>query len=559
MRRSTLMAIAVTLPVGGAFAADLPKVGAPDPRPPESGTNWDGIYIGLNTGAAWSGTDWSSPTGSFLLSSTPRFPSHGTQLGLLGGLTLGYNHQSGPWVLGVEGDVDVSSLYGNAVCGGVHGAGGAGWACTLKTDVLASLDARAGYAFGPALLYLKGGLAYAHDQIGIGAYNANGYAAPNPAVGISQDRFGLSLGAGMEYALADGWSAKAEYGYYGFGKRSFGGQDPSFATTYGASVGQDINLIKFGLNYRWGAGAGKSAAVPVVVADLFGEFGVRAGWSSGKYKFDLYDPFTTSDLNSRLTWPGSGLLSEGFARINHASGFFAKGFVGGVILSNGTMHDEDFPPGTTPYTNTISSTQNSSNIYGTIDLGFAYDGGAWRAGPFVGYNYFSDRQNAYGCTQTAPGGTICTPEGVVPPMVAANQLTLSRNDTWNSVRLGLAGDVNLTDRFKIAAEAAWVPWTSVDGSFDNHWLRPDINPLADHGHGTGVQLESVLSYLVTDRMTIGLGARYWHMEANGTVQFPGSGVPPSPTNISVDRTMVFGQISYAFGVTSKRTALIARD
>ena len=544
MRKLLLSSVVFAAVSSVTLGADLPSITKGPPDFVAQGVNWEGFYVGLNYGAGWGTTDWSSPTGLLLLGSTPSFPASGNEVGILGGATLGYNHQMGPWVIGLEGDIDATSLYGNAVCGGIRGVFSIGWACKTRTDLLASLDARAGYAVGNALFFGKAGLAYAHDKFGISAFNPGGFLNPDPSISASQNRFGFNAGAGIEYALGGGWSAKAEYDYYGFGNGSVSGFDPGFGTSYGANASHNISVAKFGLNYRWGSGAETSAPVPVVASDISGEFGARTGWTTGGYRFNLFDPIVTSQMNSRLTWPGSGLMAEGFGRVDLVKSVFVKGFIGGTSLFNGTMHDEDFPPAIVPYSNTVSNTKNGDDIYGTLDLGYAFNGTGWRVGPFVGYNYFDDRQNAYGCTQVAAGG-VCTGPGVTPPQVPANQLILSRNDVWSSVRLGVAGDMMITDRLKVAADAAWLPWTSVNGSYDNHWLRPDINPLNDHGHGSGYQLEGVLSYLVTDRLSVGLGARYWNMTAKGSTQFPGS--PPSPTNYSVNRTMLFAQVSYAFG------------
>jgi opacity protein-like surface antigen len=526
-----------------AFAADLPTRKAP-PVFVATGTNWDGFYVGVNFGAAKGVKDWSDPTGGLLLLNTPRFPASGEQAGIFGGVTAGWNHQMGSFVVGVEADVAAASLYGNAVCGGVWGFGGIGWACKTSTDVLASLDLRAGYAVGRALFFAKGGLAYAHDKFEI----AESPLAPFPAASVGQSRWGWNIGAGFEYALGGGWSARAEYDFYSFAKGSFSGVAvPQAPDVIGASVAQREHLVKFGLNYRFGAGGTDvSAAAPAIANDLSGEFGGRVGWTTGRFQFTLFDPVVNTQMNSRLTWPGqTGLATEGFARIDHTSGIFAKGFIGGVALFNtSAMHDEDFPPAAVPYSNTISTTKNGNDVYGTGDLGYtALHGAGWRLGAFAGINYFEERLSAYGCTQIAGNPGICVPAGVIP----AASMGLSRNEKWTSLRLGIGGDVMVTDRIKIAAEAAWLPWINFSGN-DNHWFRPDINPLTDTGTGNnGYQLEAIASYRVTDRLSLGVGARYWQMNAKGHTQFPVVGLPPSPTRYSVNRTTVFVQASYAFG------------
>ncbi|MCW2285747.1 opacity protein-like surface antigen [Rhodoblastus acidophilus] len=534
-----------TLLSSSAFAADVPSLNL-RPAMDAEDAGWEGAYAGLNYGTALGTTQWSNPTGDLLLAATPRFPASGSQVGILGGLTIGYNFRlGGPWVVGVEGDIDATSLSGAAVCGGVRGAGGVGWACTSAQATLATLDARLGYALGGLLLFTKGGLAYAHEKLSIGAFNP--YGGPNPSISTAQDTVGYNAGGGVEYALGGGWSAKAEYDYYGLRKRSFAAQDAGFAATYGASARQTASVAKFGLNRHWGAGEESAGTTPGLLSYLSGEFGARVGWGGGRYRYNLYDNVVASQMNSRLTWPASGVMTETFGRVDTPLGVYLKGMIGGIALADGgTMRDEDFVPALDPYSHTVSQTRGGSDVYGAFDLGYAFSGGGWRVGPFAGYSYLEDRQNAYGCTQVASNPDMCSPPGVTPPMVAANQLTLSRVDKWNALRIGLAGDVKLGDRFKFAAEAAWLPYANVDGSLDNHWLRPDINPQADRGHGSGYQLEAVLSYLITDRVSAGVGGRYWSMSADGSTRFPWVSTD-SPTKVSVDRAMAFGQVSYAFG------------
>lgn len=524
-----------------AVAADLPTRKAPLPALVASGFNWDGFYVGLNFGAAKGGGTWSRPTGNLLLFNTPRFNAKNNDIGVFGGATVGVNKQFGAFVVGLEGDISASSLYGNAVCGGEWGLGGVGWACKNRTKLLGSLDLRAGYATGAALFYAKGGLAYARNKLAI--EEAPYY--PFPVAASNKSRWGWNVGAGVEYAMGGGWSAKGEYDYYSFAGRNFSSITAAMPNrgAIGARAAQHEHLIKFGLNYRFGGGSDVAAPAPAIASDLTGEFGARAGWSTGKFKFTLWDPYVRSQMNSRLTWPKeTGMMAEGFARLDHTSGVFVKGLVGGLAHTGaGKMHDEDFPPAAVPYSDTVSSTKNGNTIYGSLDVGFAaLRGAGWKLGAFVGYNYLEERVNAYGCTQVAKS-SICA-SGAIP----SGSMGLSRNEKWQSVRVGLAGEMMLTDRLKLSADAAWLPYVRFTGN-DNHWFRPDINPLADSGRGhNGYQLEAIASYKLTDRVSLGVGARYWKMSAKGHTQFPW-GVPSSPTRYDYNRSTVFLQASYAFG------------
>jgi opacity protein-like surface antigen len=62
-------------------------------------------------------------------------------------------------------------------------------------------------------------------------------------------------GIGLEYGLFDTWSAKVEYNYLDFGKKTvFEGDQVCLAGGSGCSsrdIGQETHLIKLGLNYRF--------------------------------------------------------------------------------------------------------------------------------------------------------------------------------------------------------------------------------------------------------------------------------------------------------------------
>jgi hypothetical protein len=119
----------------------------------------------------------------------------------------------------------------------------------------------------------------------------------------------------------------------------------------------------------------------------------------------------------------------------------------------------------------------------------------------------------------------------------------------------------LIPRLNLTVDAAVLPYVSMTG-IDNHWLRPEINPLPQAGHGWGYQLEGILAYDVTSNFSVGVGGRYWFAETrSGTTQFPqqcfifpefvpcgfATSLPPSPTKFTTERYGGFLQASYKFG------------
>jgi hypothetical protein len=286
------------------------------------------------------------------------------------------------------------------------------------------------------------------------------------------------------------------------------------------------------------------------------ELGARYWFSTGKLAKDLFDdPRSSAGLNSRLTY--SGLTTgtfEGFGRANTTFGSYFKGYAGFSGLGHGTLNDEDFPPGISPYSNTSSQQQGGKLAYGSIDFGqVVVKNERFSASLFVGYGYLNESVNAYGCTQIAGNPFVCAPAAI-----GSGVLAITEESRWQFARLGILGEFKLFDCLKLSAEVAWLPWEQVTAQ-DTHWLRLgtglfDIaGPIPESGGGTGVQIEAIMSYQLTDKITLGLGGRYWYLQTRGTTDFEnvivGLPFPPvaQPLTFTTTRYGGFAQGAYKFG------------
>jgi len=272
------------------------------------------------------------------------------------------------------------------------------------------------------------------------------------------------------------------------------------------------------------------------------EVGARYWYSRGNLRKDLFDPFVMTQLNSRLTYgPSTGHSWEAFARFDHNSGVFVKGSLGIGALVDGTLRDDEFLPEHVLFSATNSTMKDGKLRYGALDVGYAVLGGpTWNAGPFLGYRYFFNSVNGYGCRQIVASG-ICV------PTISDAFLGATETETWRGMAVGANGHLMLSERAKLSVDAAYLPYVGRAGGFDNHWLRADINPLIEPGHGWGAQVEAMLSYAVTSRFSLGIGGRYWHFETTGAyTQFPGIG-PLSPMKFWSERYGGFLQASYKAG------------
>jgi hypothetical protein len=279
------------------------------------------------------------------------------------------------------------------------------------------------------------------------------------------------------------------------------------------------------------------------------DFAARYWFGKSKTAKTLYDlPSFSGDMVSRLTYDGlTTHTGEVFGRIAFTSGWFIKGYIGAGVVAGGNLQDEDFPPLLTPYSSTNSDQHNGFLTYASGDVGFnVVRGGDFRVGAFVGYHYFNEAVSAYGCAQTATNPFICSP--AIPTTVEV----ITQNNRWHSLRVGIDGAAMLGDRFKLSAEAAWLPYVYLSGT-DAHWLRIGsfpgdfTGPIPEDGTGRGYQLEAMLSYMITPNASVGIGARYWHMETSGNTHFEdhvvGFVAGPQPVDWTVDIYGVFVQAS----------------
>jgi len=199
------------------LAADLPPPPMPVygevPLPPQD--VFEGWYLGGTIGGATVTFDGLPAGGSADTS------------GILGGVVGGYSWQSGPFVIGVEGDLMAADISGGRnFNGGLNRA-------NPSIDTMADLRLRAGYTITPqVLVFGTFGGAWAGADLPI---TGPGGASP------SADLFGWSVGGGAEVALNPNWSARFDYQFTDFDSETVkypGGKidyDPD-ASTYRGSL-----------------------------------------------------------------------------------------------------------------------------------------------------------------------------------------------------------------------------------------------------------------------------------------------------------------------------------
>ena len=282
-----------------------------------------------------------------------------------------------------------------------------------------------------------------------------------------------------------------------------------------------------------------------------GQFDLRFWFGQGNTSKNLFDS-TGAALVSRLTYSNFSIFTgEGVGRFDFNNGWFVKGYAGGGGLWSGKLKDEDFPPAIVPYSATLSTQKFGSLTYGSFDAGLNFARGPdFHVGLYAGYHFLRETVSAFGCGQIADNPSVCG--GGIPDFVKV----ITQVNNWNSVRVGIDAAFEF-NRFKLAVDAAWLPYVYLAGS-DAHWLRinPFVvgafsGPIPEDGSGWGYQLESFLSYRVSDSLSVGVGGRYWHMEATGLTHFEGRVVGfnalPQPVDWKLDNFGAFIQASVKLG------------
>ena len=250
-KKFLLSSVALATLAGTALAADLPSRRAPPvyvPPPAIPVFTWTGFYAGGHVGYEFgrSSAFASNPVLGGLAGSSVK-PS-----GIIGGAHVGYNYstQSIPYlsgvlgtggVFGVEGDVDGANYKPRSNLGGIGDYG--------SQQIQGSVRGRLGVAVDRALFYGTGGVAFG------GLKNTYVNSLNGLSDNLSHTKVGYTVGGGVEYAVTNNWSVRAEYRYTDFG---------SYTDNLGNSTAGGVNVRHRETDNR-----------------------VQAGFS---YKFDTFSP-----------------------------------------------------------------------------------------------------------------------------------------------------------------------------------------------------------------------------------------------------------------------------
>ncbi|MGH6819760.1 MAG: outer membrane protein, partial [Methylocella sp.] len=262
-----LLAAATAL---SGFLALAGAASAADPVIEDTVYDWSGFYIGINGGYAFQDSDEAN---LFTDDITPvpvanlgdaTDESRGdigklSAEGEFGGLQAGLNWQSGMLVLGGEADIQLGDIDGkrSGAFSNPSGSFPIDGEATLDLDWFSTVRGRIGASFDRVLIYATGGVAFGEVDYDLDATEVGGGLLYQTRLNSSKTEVGFVAGGGVEFAINQNWTVKAEYQYMDLGKVKAKG-DVTFIAG-GAPTGEtartDINAVfqsvRLGINFKF--------------------------------------------------------------------------------------------------------------------------------------------------------------------------------------------------------------------------------------------------------------------------------------------------------------------
>ncbi|MFZ2099647.1 MAG: outer membrane protein [Oricola sp.] len=208
-----------------AFAADPMSLSTHD---------WSGTYAGIQLGygggpAVTNELNWPSGT-------LNDGPLDYDASGLVAGVHVGHNLQSGSFVYGAEADLEYSAISGFWDWNNGN---------TVNKDIqwTGSLRARAGFAMDRVLVYGTAGMAFASVKM----ETVNGGAAD--VLSGTETTLGWTAGVGAEYAIDNAWSTRVEYRYADYGDTQVAGS--IFGGPYAYPHDNKVHAVRIGISRKF--------------------------------------------------------------------------------------------------------------------------------------------------------------------------------------------------------------------------------------------------------------------------------------------------------------------
>ncbi|MGU3576533.1 TonB-dependent receptor domain-containing protein [Brucellaceae bacterium C25G] len=205
-------------------------------RPNSFERKWSGFYAGGHIGYAWGRVAGKTTTMDGSTNAYTQSESiHPDIEGASYGVQAGYNHQfKNGIVAGFEAQLSRPSISGTQYSLALEGVNIQDQLQSMthyEYDLSADIKGKLGYSFSNILVYGTAGVAFLNEKrtrTQYQSFNANFSTGPEGRSTIASFserdkklRTGLLLGGGVEYALSENWSLRADYNYTRFGRETF--------------------------------------------------------------------------------------------------------------------------------------------------------------------------------------------------------------------------------------------------------------------------------------------------------------------------------------------------
>jgi len=255
----------------------------------------------------------------------------------------------------------------------------------------------------------------------------------------------------------------------------------------------------------------------------------RTQWNHDASAFDVL----LGNPTSKLTYDSvDSVILELSGRVELPQRIFIEAAYGAGDADDGTLIDDDYlsaagasmfgvsSSGDHLFSRTQSDIDGDDIQYAEIKFGRAISRLSDEKKNFDVYGGIQRWEEEYvatGVTQTVCTiAALCGPQGLSG---FAGQRVISNNVQWNSIFIGVDGNVKISDRVTLAGNFAFTPYANLDNR-DVHHLRSDLaqSPsFSMEGSGTGFNLDLDAQIRFSKQLKFTAGVRYWRLRVKDEV------------------------------------------
>jgi len=262
------------------------------------------------------------------------------------------------------------------------------------------------------------------------------------------------------------------------------------------------------------------------------EAGIRYWYALGSHQMSAFgDNYSSSDV--------SHILELHFRIDDNSTSTYLKGQAGYAAIISGTYQTPEF--------GSAQAMQGGQIGYAGADFGYTpFELGSFQFGAFGGYQYLVDAPDMGRSAFVTSAG--------------AGDSTVNTNEI-HALRLGVVAKADLGGMFDINAEAAIIPYASLDGTYGAFSQLNFVDGGLTYEQGSagiisgrlyGASGEIMLGIHPTDNLTVRLGGRAWYLTGEAQVAYTAREVG-TPSNEQGYIATTTGLEFFRFGAVGELT------